>query len=388
VNLLSLSARNALRNPFRSTLTVVGVAVTILAFVLLRTVVWAYSVGAEAAAKDRVVTRHKVTFILTLPKRYVDTVREEPGVTQVTFANWFGGKDPKHDKEFFATLAVDPETNFEVYDEMRVPQADLAAWKADRQGAIVGSVLAKKLGWKVGDKVTLQSQFIPGDFEFTIRGIYTATRKSVDQSTFFFHWARYNEVVPARQKDQVGWIVSRVRDAAKTAELGAALDRRFDEKDVQTLSMSEGAFNASFLGMFSAVLRAIDIVSVVILGIMMLILGNTIAMSVRERTKEYGTLRAIGFLPKHLAIFVLGEAITVGTLGGALGLLLSYPIVELGMGRFLEENMGSMFPYFRVTGGTAAVAMTLAIAMSALAGAVPAISASRLGVVESLRRIA
>jgi putative ABC transport system permease protein len=388
VNLLSLSARNALRNPFRSTLTVVGVAVTILAFVLLRTVVWAYSVGAEAAAKDRVVTRHKVTFILTLPKRYVDTVREEPGVTQVTFANWFGGKDPKHDKEFFATLAVDPETNFEVYDEMRVPQADLAAWKADRQGAIVGSVLAKKLGWKVGDKVTLQSQFIPGDFEFTIRGIYTATRKSVDQSTFFFHWARYNEVVPARQKDQVGWIVSRISDASKTAELGAALDRRFDEKDVQTLSMSEGAFNASFLGMFSAVLRAIDIVSVVILGIMMLILGNTIAMSVRERTKEYGTLRAIGFLPKHLAIFVLGEAITVGTLGGALGLLLSYPIVELGMGRFLEENMGSMFPYFRVTGGTAAVAMTLAIAMSALAGAVPAISASRLGVVESLRRIA
>lgn len=388
MNLLSLSARNALRNPFRTGLTVCGVAVTIVAFVLLRTVVWAYSVGAEAAAKDRVVTRHKVTFILTLPKRYVDVVREEPGVTQVTWANWFGGKDPKHDKEFFATLAVDPETNFEVYDEMKVPASELTEWKADRQGAIVGSALAKKLGWKVGDKVTLQSQFIPGDFEFTIRGIYTATRKSVDQSTFFFHWARYNEVVPARQKDQVGWIVSRVRDASKTADVGAALDRRFDERDVQTLSMSEGAFNASFLGMFSAVLRAIDIVSVVILGIMMLILGNTIAMSVRERTKEYGTLRAIGFLPKHLAIFVLGEAITVGTLGGTLGLLLSYPIVELGMGRFLEENMGSMFPYFRVTAGTAGLAFALAMAMSALAGAIPAIGASRLRVVESLRRIA
>lgn len=388
MTLLGLSARNALRNPFRSVMTALGVAVAVIAFVLLRTVVWAYTIGAEVAAKDRVVTRHKVTFVMPLPRRYVDTVRGEPGVQKATWANWFGGKDPKNDKEFFATLAVDPDTFFEVYDEMQVPPAEMAAWKLDRRGAIVGETLAKKLGWKVGQKVMLQSQFIPGDWEFTVTGIYKATRKSIDQSTFVFHWNYLNEGVPARMKDQVGWVVSRVEDPGRTAELGAALDRRFDEKDTQTISMSERAFNASFLGMFSAVLRAIDVVSVVILGIMMLILGNTIAMGVRERTKEYGTLRAIGFLPRHLGIFVLGEATAVGALGGVLGLLLSYPIVELGMGRFIEENMGSFFPYFRVSGGTAATALALALAMSVVAGILPAIGASRLRVVESLRRVA
>lgn len=385
--MIGLSARNALRNKFRSTLTILGVSVAIVAFVMLRTVIWAYTVGVEAAAKDRVVTRHKVTFIMPVPKRYVDTVRMEPGVKKATWANWFGGKDPKNDKEFFATLAVDPDTFFDVYDEMVVTPAELAAWKEDRRGAIVGAALAKKLGWKVGQKVTLKSQFIPGDFEFTIAAIYTATRKSVDQATFVFHWNYLNESVPARQKDQVGWIVSRVADPSKTADIGSALDKRFDEKDVQTLSMSEGAFNASFLGMFSAVLKAIDIVSIVILGIMMLILGNTIAMSVRERTKEYGTLRAIGFLPHHLGVFILGEAVTVGTLGGLLGLAFSYPIVELGMGRFLEENMAGMFPYFRISLGTGLAAIALAIGMSAVAGIIPAIGASRLKVVEALRRV-
>ena len=388
MNLISLSARNALRNRFRSTLTILGVAVTIVAFVMLRTVVWAYTIAAEVAAKDRLVTRHKVTFVLPLPKRYVDIVREEPGVTKATWANWFGGKDPKNDKEFFATLAVDPETFFDVYDEMAVTPEELAAWKQDRRGAIVGDALAKKLGWKVGQKIALRSQLIPGDWEFTLTAIYTAKRKSVDRSTFVFHWNYMNEGVPQRQKDQIGWVVARVADPSKTADLASAIDKRFEEKDIQTVSMSERAFNASFLGMFSAILKAIDVVSVVILGIMMLILGNTIAMSVRERTKEYGTLRAIGFLPHHLAIFVLAEAVTVGALGGILGLLVSYPLVEKGMGRFIEENMGSFFPYFRISAGTAISALVLALVMSALAGAIPAFGASRLRVVEALRRIA
>lgn len=388
MTLLGLSARNALRNPFRSVLTVVGVIVAVLAFVMLRTVVWAYTIGAEVAAKDRVVTRHKVTFTMTLPRRYVDEVRAQQGVQQATWANWFGGKDPKNDKEFFATLAVDPETFFEVYDEMAVDPTDLAAWKQDRRGAIVGETLARKMGWKAGQKVTLQSQFLPGNWDFTITGIYKATRKSIDQSTFVFHWAYLNEGVPARQKDQVGWVVSRVTDPSRVADLGVALDRRFDEKDTQTTSMSERAFNASFLGMFSAVLRAIDLVSIVILGIMMLILGNTIAMSVRERTKEYGTLRAIGFLPRHLSLFVLGEAMTVGAVGAGLGLLLAYPLIEQGMGRFIEENMGSFFPYFRISWGTAVSAVVLTLAMSAIAGAIPAVGVARLRVVDSLRRVA
>jgi putative ABC transport system permease protein len=387
VNAASLAAKNLYRNKTRTALTALGVAIAVLAFILLRTVVWAWTMGGEVAAKDRVVTRHKVTFVMTLPRRYADQVREAPGVKNATFANWFGGKDPKHESEFFATLAVDTKTFFDVYDEMQVEKPQLEAWMQNRRGAIVGDVLARKLGWKVGDKVTLKSQFIQGDWDFTVEGIYTPTRKSIDASTFVFHWDYMNETLPQRQRDQIGWVVSRVDDPSRAADLGASIDRVFDEKEVQTLSQSERAFNLSFLAMFSAILRAIDIASAVILLIMGLILGNTIAMGVRERTGEYGAMKAIGFLPRHIAAFVLLEALTVGVLGGVLGVALAYPLVEKGMGRFIEENMGSFFPYFRVSAGTALIALALAIVMAGAAGLVPAMRAARLRVADAVRRV-
>lgn len=387
MTLLGLSARNALRNRLRTALTVLAVAVALVAFVLLRTVVWAYTIGGDVAARDRVVTRHKVTFVMLLPKKYAATVAAQPGVSQVTWANWFGGKDPKHDKEFFAALAVDPATYLDVYDEMQVTPEEKAAWQADRRGCVVGDVLAKKLGWKKGDRVVLESQFIQGQFEMHVSAVYTATRKSVDRNTLIFHWDYMNESAgPTR--DQIGWITSRVKDAGRTADVGRAIDKAFDDNDVQTLSQSERAFNQSFLGMFSAILKAIDLVSLVILGIMMLVLGNTIAMGVRERTQEYGALRALGFLPKHLVLFVLGEAVTIGLAGGLLGLALSYPIVERGMGRFLEENMGGFFPYFRISAGVAASAVALSVLLGVLAAVVPAWQTTRIKVVDALRRVA
>jgi putative ABC transport system permease protein len=388
VNGATLALRNAWRNRFRAVFTALGVAVTVVTFILLRTTVWAYSVGAEVAAKDRVVTHHQVTFMMPLPKRYVDEVRQAPGVRLATWASWFGGKDPKHEDEFFSTFAVDPKTYFEVYDEMRVAPAALEAWKQDRRGAIVGDVVARKLGWKVGDKVSLASQLFPGDWEFHVVGIYEATRKSVDGSQLIFHWDYLNDALPPRQRDQVGWIVSRVASADRTADLSTSLDRAFEEKDVQTLSQSEAAFNASFIGMFSAVLQVIDAMSLAILVIMMLILGNTMAMGVRERTHEYGTLRAIGFLPRHVVWLVLGEGLAAGALGGLLGLALAYPIVEGGMGRFVQENAGSFFPYFRIPPATAALAFSVALALGALAALLPAWRASRKSVVDALRRVA
>lgn len=387
MTLLGLSARNALRNRLRTALTVLAVAIALVAFVMLRTVVWAYTIGGEVAARDRVVTRHKVTFVMLLPLKYAEQVRQQPGVTQVTWANWFGGKDPKHDKEFFAALAVDPKTYLDVYDEMQVTADEKAAWQQDRRGAVVGDVLAKKLGWKKGDKIVLESQFLEGQFEMTISAIYTATRKSVDRNTLIFHWDYMNERA-GPTKDTIGWITSRVSDPGRTADIGRGIDKAFDDNDTQTLSQSERAFNQSFLGMFSAVLKAIDLVSIVILGIMMLVLGNTIAMGVRERTQEYGALRALGFLPKHLVLFVLGEAVTVGALGGVLGLALSYPIVEKGMGRFLEENMGGFFPYFRISAGVAAQAIGISLLLGLLAAVIPAWQTTRIKVVDALRRVA
>jgi putative ABC transport system permease protein len=388
MTLTGLAVRNLARNKFRVGLTVVGVAIAIVAFLLLRTVVWAWASGAEWAAKDRVVTRHKVTFVMTLPKRYVEDVRNAPHVKQVTWANWFGGKDPKHDREFFSALGVDPATYFAVYDEMKVPPDQFETWKHDKQGAIVGDVLAKKLGWHVGDKVTLQSGIFPGDWQFTIDAIYTASAKSVDRSTFCFNWNYLNDSLPQSRKDQVGWIVSRVDEPSRVADISVGLDKTFDERDTQTLSQDERSFNASFLAMFSAVLKAMNIVSGVILVIMTLILGNTIAMGVRERTSEYGVLRAIGFLPGHVALWVVAEALLLGLLGGALGVALAWPFINLAVGRMIEENMGAIFPYFRLETGNILIGLALAALLGVVASIIPAWRASKLHVVDAVRRVA
>lgn len=390
MTLVGLAARNVLRNKFRAALTILGVAVAVLTFMMLRTVVAAWNVGADYAVKDRLFTRHKITFVMTLPKRYITDLRAAPHVKVATFSNWFGGKDPRHDKEFFATLAVDSPTYFQVFDEYAVQPDTMKAWLEDPQGALVGDVLAKKLGWKVGDKVNLESGIFADkpEWEFHITGFYEAKAKSADRSTFLFHWEYLNKNIATRRQDQIGWMAARIDSPGRTADVGLALDKVFEEREVQTLSQDEHAFQTSFLAGFSAVLAAIDIVSVVILAIMMLVLGNTIAMGARERTNEYGVLKAIGFTGGHIAVFVLAEAMLIALLGGLLGVALAYPFVEKGIGRWLEENMGGFFPYFRIDTSVTVLALLLSLALGAAAAAIPAIRASRLRVVDALRRVA
>ena len=183
-------------------------------------------------------------------------------------------------------------------------------------------------------------------------------------------------------------MVSRIDDPSRTADVGAAIDRMFEEREVQTLTQDEHTFQASFLASVSAVLTAVDVISVVILGIMMLVLGNTLAMGVRERTNEYGVLKAIGFSGAHLASFVLGEGILIAVVGGLLGVGLAYPFIQNGMGRFLEENMGSFFPYVRIDASVTALALILSVLLGVMASVIPALHTSRLGVIDALRRTA
>jgi len=390
VTLTGLAVRNVLRNKFRAALTIAGVAVATLTFVMLRTLLASWTEAADYAVKDRLVTRHKITFVMTLPRHYIDSVRAEPHVKIATFLNWFGGKDPKHDKEFFANMAADSDTVFKVYDDMAVAPDQLDAWQHDPQGAIVGDVLAKKMGWKLGDKVSLESGIYPTrpEWDFKIDGIYAATARSVDRSSFYFHYKYLNDSLPPERKDQIGWIVSRVDEPNQTANIGTQIDKVFDEKDIQTLSQDEHAFTAGFLAGMSAVLTAVNVISVVILVIMMLVLGNTIAMGVRERTNEYGVLKALGFSSGQIATFVYSESMVIALAGGLLGIAIAYPFVNQGMGRWLEENMGSFFPYFRVPLSVAVTALGLALALGLVAAAIPAAQASRLKVVDALRRIA
>jgi putative ABC transport system permease protein len=252
---------------------------------------------------------------------------------------------------------------------------------------VVGADLARKFGWKVGDRITLTGTIYPGDWPFNVDGIYTVSRKSLDQSSMWFHWDYLNDSIKSeRRKDQVGWIASRLDDATRSAAVAAAIDKAFDDEDIQTLSQSEREMQTSFLGMLSAILKAVNVISLVILVIMMLILGNTIAMGVRERTSEYSVLRAIGFLPRHIASFVLGEAASIGLLGGLTGLGLAYLLIDGGTSRFIEENFGSMFPFFRIDETTIVAALACAVVLGVVAAFIPAWRASRLDVIEGLRR--
>lgn len=388
MTLAGLAARNVLRNKFRTILTVIGVAVALMTFVLLRTVISSWEAAAQYAAKDRIATRHKVSFVVTLPRHYVDTIRNDVrGVKAATFANWFGGKDPRDPDNFFATIAVDPASFLEVYDEIEMPAAQRTGWIEDRRGAILGRSLATKLKAKVGDRISLTGTIYPGTWTFNVSGIYTSTRKSVDQSTFWFHWDYLDQSLDEDRRGEVGWIIARVDDAAHGADISRSIDRIFDQRDTQTLTMSERAMNLSFMAMFSAILTAVDGVSVIILIILVMILGNTVAMGVRERTNEYGVLRALGFSPGHIRFFILGEGVTLGLLAGLLGVVLAYPLVNGLMSRFIEENMGGMFPFFRVQPGTMLAAMGFAMLLGLVAAAIPAWRASRLTTVEALRRV-
>ncbi|HTQ07998.1 MAG TPA: FtsX-like permease family protein [Polyangiaceae bacterium] len=387
MGLATIAARNILRNKLRTSLTLAGVMVAVVTFLLLRTFIWSWSASAEQGARDRIGIRHKVSFIMQLPRRYVDEVRGIPGVKQVAHASWFGAKDPNHLDDFFGTIATEPDDFLKVYDEIKVSPAEVQAWKEDREGALVGDVLAKKKGWKLGDKIVLQGTIYPGDWEFHIAGIYTSTSPTVDRSTLWFQYKYLDESRPERLKDQVGWIMARVDDPGRAAEIARAVDKKFDDRDIQTISMSERALQASFLGMISAILKLIGIVSIVMMAIMALILGNTIAMGVRERTHEYGVLRAIGFLPKHIVQFILVEGLVLGALGGLVGLAIGYPLIQNGIGPALEQNLGQMFAVFRVTPDLAGLSFLLALALGALAAVVPARNAAKLEVVSALRRV-
>ncbi len=378
--------KNAFRNRFRTALTIAGMAVAVLAFVFLRTVVEVWNSGLTASAEDRLVTRHKVSITMWMPRTYYDRiVNSVPNIDALAYANWTGASYPKDEHAFFANFAVDDQY-LQVYPEIVVPPEQLAAWKADPAGAIVGETLAAKYGWKVGDKVTLTGTIYAGDWTFNVSGLYTTTNRAIDKSSFLFHWKFLNEGVPPVIKEQVGWFVVRVKDPSKGAAVAQAIDKIFDSSEAETLTESERAFNLSFMSMYSAIFKAMDVVSVVILLIMTMIVGNTIAMGVRERTHEYGVLRAIGYRRGHLALFIFGESLIVTAVGGGLGLLMAWPLVN-GFGKVIEDNFGSFFPYFAIESGTVVLAAVLAPLVGVISALLPAWTASRLHVTQALRRL-
>lgn len=397
MNLTLLAVRNALRNKARLFMTLLGIAVTVTTFLTLETALGSWDKAQALARRDRLVTRHKVSFILPLPKRYVDEIRSvhdpdgQPLATHTTFASWFGGRIPGRERDFFATYAVDAATYADVLDEMVIDPAALETFKTDRRSALVDELLARQFGWKPGDTVTLESPIYPSadgaPWTFTIAGIYGSKTAGVARQTLLFHWDRLNDALPAAEKDKVGWIVSRTRGET-AAEAASVLDAFFEDREVQTLSQDERAWTTGFIGMISAVLDVVAVLAAVILVIMALILANTMGMSVRERTSELAAMKAVGFSPRHIAYLVLAEAAALAAVGAALGLVGGLFAIDFGLGAFLEEHLSNFFPFFRVELRAALFAFAISIAAALAAAAIPAFSASRLHVTEALRRVA
>jgi putative ABC transport system permease protein len=382
VTLTGLAMRNAfLRNKTRSFLTVLGTVVAALAFVFLRSILTAWYASSEASAADRVVTRNAVSIINPLPLSYRQRIAAMPGVTQVTFSNWFGGYY-KDRKNFFANFAIEPKSALEVFD-LRFAEGTPEAFIGDRNSCVVGKELAKRFGWKLGDIVPLISEIYPGDWRFKIAGIVYSPDDETIANNLFFHWARLNEGLPDSRKDTVGLYTIKIANPNDSTRVIRDIDTLFANSDNETHSETEKSFRLNFVAGSSAILSALEVVSVVILAIMALILGNTLAMGLRERTSELGTMRAIGFLPGQVRTLSIAEGAVLGAIGGILGVAIAKP--ALAAAHKVLTLLGFAFP-LPMRPVIAVLTIVVSAAIGALASALPAWQAGRLDVVSALRK--
>jgi putative ABC transport system permease protein len=382
--LLRLLFRNTFRHKLRVALTVCGMAIAILAFGLLRTVIAAWYAGVEASSANRLVTRNAISLVFSLPISYKDRIRGVEGVKMVSHGNWFGAyyKEPKN---FFANFAVDAKTYLDLYPEFIIPADQKEAFLRDRRGCVIGRKLAKRFNWRINDTVPLIGTIFPGNWEFVVRAIYDGRDDTIDDTQFFFHWDYLNETVKRtvpRRADQVGFYIIGLSDPDQAAATAKAIDAVFKNSYAETLTETERAFQMGFVSMSEAILTAIRLVSLVIIVIIMAVVANTMAMSVRERLGEFAVFKTLGFHGRYLAGMILGESLFVTTLGGLLGVLLTFPAAEA-----FRRAVGTWFPVFRVEPETIYLDLVATLVVGTLAAVLPVWRAMTVRIVEGLRRM-
>ncbi|MEI8039994.1 MAG: FtsX-like permease family protein [Verrucomicrobiota bacterium] len=372
------------RKKVRTLLTLLSILVAFLLFGFLSAIKQALAGGVTLAGQNRLWVRHKVSIIQSLPEFYKARIERIPGVASATHQTWFGGlyQDPKN---FFPQMPVVPEEFLDMYPEFLVSPEEKQAWIKTRTGAIVGRKTADRFHWKVGDKVPiLSSIYAKTDgsrlWDFEIVGIYDGKEKNTDTTQLFFRYDYFDE---ARLwgKGQVGWYIVRVKDPAEAAEVAKRVDAEFENSAAETKAEPEGAFLQGWAKQIGDItLITATILSAVFFTIL-LVAGNTMAQSVRERTGELGVLKAMGFTNTQVLGLVLGESCVLAVLGGGLGLGLACLIISRG------DPTGGMLPLFFFPTLDVLVGAALCLALGLVAGIFPALQAMRLRVAEALRRM-
>ncbi|MFO1398017.1 MAG: FtsX-like permease family protein [Burkholderiales bacterium] len=380
-----LILRNAFRHKLRTSLTMIGIVVAIVAFGLLRTVVDAWYAGVNATSSARLMTRNSISLVFPLPLNYAEKIRQVAGVRSVSWANWFGGVYIS-ESNFFPQFAVEGRSYLDMYPEYRIPDEERRAFLFDKAGAVAGRKLAERYGWKVGDQIPLRGTIFPGTWTFNLRAIYDGGENKVDESQFFFHWSYLNETVKARfprRADLVGLYVVEIADPGAAAEVSERIDATFRNSLAETLTETEKAFQLGFVAMTEAILVAIQAVSYVIVLIIMAVMANTMAMTARERYSEYATMKAIGFSNGFVAALIFLESVGIALAGGVLGVLVTLPIADA-----FGSAMGALFPVFFVSRETMLLQLAAALVVGVVAALIPAWRAAHVRIVDGLRSVA
>ena len=376
--------KNLGRKKVRTILTCLSIVVAFLLFGLLRSLGTAFDQGAEIAGEDRLVTINKISLIQPLPYAYVSKVKAMDEVAIATQANWFGGyyQDPKNQ---FAQFAIDAEEYFSIYADMvSLPEEQMKAWKANRIGVVIGKGLVDKYQWKIGDRIPLIGMFPQQGgsttWEFEISGIYETKTKGADTSSMLIHYDYFEE---ARQygKGTLGWMIIKVKDKTQSEKVAREIDAMFANSSAETKTSSEKDFAKSFAKQFADVGLITSIILAAVFFTMLLVSGNTMAQSFRERIPELAVLKTLGFSNNSVMWMVLGESLVLSIIGGLIGLLLASVIVAGA-----AEAMATVLPGLQLTGSIMLQGLLLVAVFGVVTGIIPALQGLRLEIVSALRR--
>lgn len=384
MEILKLIIRNVFRHKLRAILTILGVAVAMLAFCMLTTLLDAWQIGVESSSPNRLVTRNKISLIYSLPLAYRNRILQVSGVTGIGHGLWYGGiyKDKKN---FFAQLAVSGSDYLNLFPEFLLAQGEKREFDKERNAAIAGRKLADRFGWKRGDIIPLQGTIFPGNIELVLRGIYHGAQKNTDETALFFRWDYLNEqlkkTIPDRV-DKTGWYIVQVKDPSRAAEISQEIDSLFENSLAETLTETEKAFQLGFVQMTDAIVASIQVISIVVIAIILIVLANTMAMTARERSSEYAVLKALGFRPWFLFRLICGESVSIAMIGGLAGVIMSFPAAIL-----FHQWLEAFLPVFEVEPMTLVMALNASFVVGILAALAPALRIIRVPIADGLRHL-